>query len=202
MASAGTAGAPPPRPRWSSRERADPARPVPPVPCPPQPTATRCCTVATAAGSTTGTRTTRSAGTPWLADRFRGSTVTFWNLLAIAVASLVVLRAATSESIPLLAVSFTGLFVLTGIGNGSVYRMIPAVFHAESLTGGARTANQDRRLASALVGIAGAIGAFGGVLVQLAFRQSFLSYGDGTAAHVAFSLVCAAVTWAVDLIRG
>ena len=137
-----------------------------------------------------------------LADRFRGSTVTFWNFLAMAVASLVVLRAATSDSIPLLALSFTVLFVLTGIGNGSVYKMIPAVFHAESLMGGVRTANQDRRLASALVGIAGAIGAFGGVLVQLAFRQSFLSYGDGTAAYVAFTafyLVCAAVTWAVYL---
>ena len=73
---------------------------------------------------------------------------------------------------------------------------------AESLTGGTRTANQDRRLASALVGIAGAIGAFGGVLVQLAFRESFLTYGDGSAAYVAFTvfyLICAAVTWAVYL---
>jgi NNP family nitrate/nitrite transporter-like MFS transporter len=137
-----------------------------------------------------------------LADRFRGSTVTFWNFLAMAAASLVVLRAASSDSIPLLAASFTVLFVLTGIGNGSVYKMIPAVFHAESLRGGARSANQDRRLASALVGIAGAVGAFGGVLVQLAFRESFLAYGDGTAAYVAFTafyLVCAAVTWAVYL---
>jgi MFS transporter, NNP family, nitrate/nitrite transporter len=137
-----------------------------------------------------------------LADRFRGSTVTFWNFLAMAVASLVVLRAASSDSIPLLAASFTVLFVLTGIGNGSVYKMIPAVFHAESLMGGARSANQDRRLASALVGIAGAVGAFGGVLVQLAFRESFLAYGDGTAAYVtfiAFYLVCAVVTWAVYL---
>ena len=137
-----------------------------------------------------------------LADRFRGSAVTFWNFLAMAVASLVVLRAATSDSIPLLAASFTVLFVLTGIGNGSVYKMIPAVFHAESLMGGARSANQDRRLASALVGIAGAIGAFGGVLVQLAFRESFLAFGDGSAAYVAFTafyLVCAAVTWAVYL---
>jgi MFS transporter, NNP family, nitrate/nitrite transporter len=137
-----------------------------------------------------------------LADRFRGSMVTFWNFLAMAVASLLVLRAAASDSIPLLAMSFSVLFVLTGIGNGSVYKMIPAVFHAESLMGGARSANQDRRLASALVGIAGAVGAFGGVLVQLAFRESFLTYGDGTAAYIvfiAFYLVCAVVTWAVYL---
>ena len=135
-----------------------------------------------------------------LADRYKGSTVTFWNFLAMTVAASLVLAAASSESIPLLAVSFTVLFALTGIGNGSVYKMIPAIFHAESLQGGARSGNQDRRLASALVGIAGAVGAFGGVLVQLAFRESFLAYGNGSAAYVsfiAFYVACAAVTWAV-----
>jgi NNP family nitrate/nitrite transporter-like MFS transporter len=137
-----------------------------------------------------------------LADRYRGSIVTFWNFLAMTVAALVVLVAARTDSIPMLALSFTVLFVLTGVGNGSVYKMIPAVFHAESLSGGTRTAGQDRRLASALVGIAGAVGAFGGVLVQLAFRESFLSYGDGTAAYLAFVvfyIVCAAVTWVMYL---
>ncbi len=66
----------------------------------------------------------------------------------------------------------------------------------------ARTGDQDRRLASALVGIAGAVGAFGGVLVQLAIRESFLRRGDAEIAYVAFIgfyLVCAAVTWAVYL---
>lgn len=137
-----------------------------------------------------------------LADRYKGSTVTFWNFIAMTVASILVLMAAQSDSIPLLAVAFTVLFALTGLGNGSVYKMIPAIFHAQSLHGGegSRTASQDRRLASALVGIAGAIGAFGGVLVQIAFRQSFLSYGDGSAAYVSFIVfyvVCAIVTWAV-----
>ena len=135
-----------------------------------------------------------------LADRFRGSTVTLWTFLAMTVASLLVLAASRTDSIPLLALSFSVLFVLTGLGNGAVYKMIPAVFHAQSLQGGGRTAGHDRRLASALVGIAGAIGAFGGVLVQLAFRESFLRYGDGSAAYLAFLgfyLVCAVVTWAV-----
>ncbi len=136
-----------------------------------------------------------------LADRYKGSTVTFWNFLAMTVAALVVLWAASSESISLLAVSFTVLFCLTGLGNGSVYKMIPAIFHAESLRGeGTRTSKQDRRLASALVGIAGAVGAFGGVLVQLAFRESFLQRGSAGIAYIAFIafyLVCAAITWAV-----
>jgi NNP family nitrate/nitrite transporter-like MFS transporter len=141
-----------------------------------------------------------------LADRYRGSTVTFWTFLAMTAAAGVVLLAADSGSIPMLAASFSVLFVLTGVGNGSVYKMIPAVFHAQSLRGGprdgGRSATQDRRLASALVGIAGAVGAFGGVLVQLAFRESFLRLGTGSAAYlafIAFYVVCAAVTWAVYL---
>ncbi len=87
-----------------------------------------------------------------LADRFRGSTVTFWNFLAMTAAATLVLLASRSDSIPLLATAFTVLFVLTGVGNGSVYKMIPAIFHAESMRDGGteagRNAQQDRRLAA------------------------------------------------------
>ena len=50
----------------------------------------------------------------------------------------------------------------------------------------------------------GAIGAFGGVLVNLAFRQSYLTSksGDGAVmAFIAFYAVCCLVTWAVFLRR-
>ena len=58
------------------------------------------------------------------------------------------------------------------------------------------------RMSGALIGIAGAIGAFGGVLVNLAFRQSFLTTGSGESAYlafIAFYVVCVVVTWAVYL---
>ncbi|MGA8210709.1 MAG: MFS transporter [Nocardioidaceae bacterium] len=141
-----------------------------------------------------------------LADRYQGSVVSFWNFVAMTVAGVVVLVASRADSIPVFVVVFTLLFVLTGVGNGSVYKMIPAIFHAESTTRlayGADLAHerrQARRLASALVGVAGAVGAFGGVLVQLAFRQSFLSLGTGTAAYIGFIVfyaVCALVTYVV-----
>jgi NNP family nitrate/nitrite transporter-like MFS transporter len=48
----------------------------------------------------------------------------------------------------------------------------------------------------------GAIGAFGGVLVNLAFRQSFLTYKSADAAYIgfiAFYALCFAVTWFVYL---
>lgn len=54
------------------------------------------------------------------------------------------------------------------------------------------------------MGLIGAVGALGGVGINLAFRQSFLSYGSGTGAFVAFLAcyaVCFAVTWAVYLRR-
>jgi NNP family nitrate/nitrite transporter-like MFS transporter len=56
------------------------------------------------------------------------------------------------------------------------------------------------RRSGALIGLAGAIGALGGVLVNLSFRQSFLTFktGDGAyIAFIAFYAICFAVTWAV-----
>ena len=56
------------------------------------------------------------------------------------------------------------------------------------------------RRSGALIGLAGAIGALGGVLVNLAFRQSFLTFetGDGAyIAFIAFYAICFVVTWAV-----
>ncbi|NUR58924.1 MAG: NarK/NasA family nitrate transporter [Catenulispora sp.] len=141
-----------------------------------------------------------------LADRWGGSKVTLWNFVAMTVVSTAVLATSHAKSVPLFVTAFTVLFALTGIGNGSVYKMIPAIFHARAatrLSAGADSEQENfqaRRLASALVGVAGAIGAFGGVLVQIAFRQSFLSTGTGDAAYIAFIAfyaVCAVLTWAV-----
>jgi MFS transporter, NNP family, nitrate/nitrite transporter len=134
-----------------------------------------------------------------LADRLGGARVTFWNFVAMAAAATVVLVASTHHSLPLFVAGFVALFVFSGIGNGSTYKMIPAIFRARAAGIGDDGA---RRLSGALIGIAGAIGAFGGVLVNVAFRQSFLAYhtGDGAyLAFIAFYAVCVVVTWAVYL---
>ena len=101
------------------------------------------------------------------------------------------------HSLPLFISGFTLLFVFAGIGNGSTYKMIPAIFRARSAD-----PTEARRLSGAVIGIAGAVGAFGGVLVNLAFRQSFLDTGEGNAAYaafIAFYAICFAVTWWVYL---
>jgi NNP family nitrate/nitrite transporter-like MFS transporter len=96
--------------------------------------------------------------------------------------------------------------VLSGLGNGSTYKMIPAIFRAKAalaVAGGADAEAADRgarRASRALIGVAGAVGALGGVGVNLVLRQSFLSNGtaDGAyAAFIAFFVGCLTVTWVV-----
>jgi NNP family nitrate/nitrite transporter-like MFS transporter len=133
------------------------------------------------------------------------------NFIAMAVGAAVVLIASQVESLPLFLLGFVLLFVLSGIGNGSTYKMIPAIFRAKAMdavatgTDSAAADKQALRMSGALIGIAGAIGAFGGVLVNLAFRQSFLTTGSGDGAYIAFIAfyaVCVVVTWVVYLRPG
>jgi NNP family nitrate/nitrite transporter-like MFS transporter len=146
-----------------------------------------------------------------LADRFGGATITFVNFIAMAIGAAVVLIASQVESLPLFLLGFVLLFVFSGVGNGSTYTMIPAIFRSKAMdavAAGTDPAVADRhalRMSGALIGIAGAIGAFGGVLVNLAFRQSFLSTGSGDGAYIAFIAfyaVCVVVTWVVYLRPG
>jgi NNP family nitrate/nitrite transporter-like MFS transporter len=141
-----------------------------------------------------------------LADRHGGSRVTVVIFTAMAAGGTLILIASVIESLPLFLLGFIGLFVLTGLGNGSVYKMIPAIFTARAALAVRAGADptladrQARRSSRALIGIAGAIGALGGVGVNLALRQSFLSNGSADAAYAAFIayfVVCLVVTWAV-----
>jgi MFS transporter, NNP family, nitrate/nitrite transporter len=133
----------------------------------------------------------------WLADRVGGARTTTANFVAMAVAASVVLVASRQSSLVLFYVGFVTLFVLSGVGNGSIYKMIPAVFLIRY-----QDEHEARRMANAVIGIAGAVGAFGGVLVNIAFRQSFLAYSTGDAAYltfIAFYLICTVVAWVVYL---
>jgi NNP family nitrate/nitrite transporter-like MFS transporter len=128
----------------------------------------------------------------WLADRFGGARVTFWNFALMTAAGGVLLAASASASLRLFCAGFIVLFALSGLGNGSTYKMIPAIFPA-------------RRLSGAVIGIAGAAGALGGAAVNLALRQSFLASGTGVPAYIAFIasyVICMAVTWVIYLRPG
>ncbi|MEU7114391.1 nitrate/nitrite transporter [Streptomyces sp. NPDC046182] len=142
-----------------------------------------------------------------LADKHGGARITLWNFGGMAVATGVVVYASVIESLTVFLVGFIALFVLSGLGNGSTYKMIPAIFlaqgHRKGLSGEQAEA-YGRRLSGAAMGLIGAVGALGGLGINLAFRQSFQTAGTGTAAFVAFLLfyaACIVVTWAVYLRR-
>ncbi|MGF1430075.1 MFS transporter [Kitasatospora sp. LaBMicrA B282] len=145
-----------------------------------------------------------------LADRLGGARVTCGTFVAMAAGAGLVLVASQRHSLPLFLTGFVALFVLSGLGNGSTYKMIPALFRARAaraVADGADPAAAERlatRRTAAVIGLAGAIGAFGGVLVNLAFRQAFLADHQGDDAYLVFLgyyALCLLLTWAVYLRR-
>ncbi|MDA2814298.1 NarK/NasA family nitrate transporter [Nocardiopsis sp. RSe5-2] len=145
-----------------------------------------------------------------LADRFGGARVTLWNFAAMAAGTGLIIAASASGSLAVFTSAFIVLFVLTGIGNGSTYKMIPAIYAARAA--GRASAGADRRgaeehfrrVSGAALGLVGAVGAMGGVGINLVFRQSFDATGGAVPAYAAFLayyLVCLAITWAVYLRR-
>ncbi|MBO9520004.1 MAG: NarK/NasA family nitrate transporter [Nocardioidaceae bacterium] len=118
---------------------------------------------------------------------------------------------ANSDLFPWFLVAFLFIFAATGIGNGSTYRMIPAIQKTYAANVG-EAGSTERILAeakapneaSAVLGIAGAIGALGGFLIPITFSSPWVK--DPVAAtHSAFVIfagfyvVCLAVTWAFYL---
>ncbi|HTQ18446.1 nitrate/nitrite transporter [Mycobacterium sp.] len=152
-----------------------------------------------------------------LADRIGGGRVTFavFGLMMVAAGILVSAstlghRGAGPAPVAMMVgyvIGFVALFILSGIGNGSVYKMIPSIFEARShflQVSESERRQWSRSMSGALIGLAGAVGALGGVGVNLALRQSYLSSGTATAAFWAFALfyVAAAVlTWAIYVRR-
>lgn len=98
-------------------------------------------------------------------------------------------------------VGFLALFILSGIGNASVFKLIPSIFEARSRsldTGEPQRQHWARTHASALIGLASTVGALGGVAINLTLRQSYASTGSETSAYWIFMaayVVASIVTW-------
>src|SRR4051794_9674774 len=69
----------------------------------------------------------------WLSDRIGGANVTFWNFIAMGMATIGVIYFVDIKQFAGFLTMFLILFVATGVGNGSTYRMIPAIFREERL---------------------------------------------------------------------
>jgi len=138
-----------------------------------------------------------------LADRLGGARVTIVAFAVMATGTVGAILALRSGSFGLFFGSFLLLFLATGAGNGSVYRMIPAVFRH----GAGDAADRARRakVAAGCIGIAGAVGAIGGFLIPRGFAISTTRTGGIEAALwviVGMYAVMAVTTWAVYARRG
>jgi NNP family nitrate/nitrite transporter-like MFS transporter len=140
-----------------------------------------------------------------LADKIGGAKVTFWNFVAMGIATLGVMYYVDIKSFPGFLTMFLVLFVATGIGNGSTYRMIPSIFREEKLRNagpGSEAKAAALRAgvleAAAALGFIGAIGACGGYLIPRGFGASIAMTGGphlALAVFLTFYITCIALTW-------
>ncbi|MBM7517263.1 MFS transporter [Nocardioides nitrophenolicus] len=169
-----------------------------------------------------------------LADRFGGARVTVAAFAGLVLGTLGILGTlamltpiptaagpaqtaavdANAGVFPLFLGVFLVVFACTGIGNGSTYKMIPAIHRTDAVLATA-DGSPERELAlldgtkrsSAAVGIIGAVGAIGGFLIPITFNSPWVSEPlaatkSAFAVFAGFYVVCLAVTWAVYRRRG
>jgi NNP family nitrate/nitrite transporter-like MFS transporter len=141
-----------------------------------------------------------------LADKIGGATVTFWNFIAMGAATIGVMYFVEVKEFAGFLAMFLVLFVTTGIGNGSTYRMIPSIFREEKLRE-AKGSGESGRLAAikaasieaaAALGSIGAVGACGGYLIPRGFGASIAATGAPHLAlevFLAFYITCIGLTW-------
>ncbi|MEX3938006.1 NarK family nitrate/nitrite MFS transporter [Paraburkholderia sp. BR10937] len=149
----------------------------------------------------------------WISDKLGGARVTLWTFLAMIVAVMGVIAFLPGGALGGAQGSFAGflamfvvLFALTGIGNGSTFRMIPVIFltHHQRAAKGNGDDVQRSALAeagkesAAVLGFAGAMGAYGGFFIPKSFGSSLEMTGSPVGAlvcFIGFYVVCAVVTW-------
>ena len=146
----------------------------------------------------------------WLADKLGGARVTLWNFIVMAIAVVgvtVFLPSAGNEGhFGGFFVCFLVLFLTTGIGNGSTFRMIPVIFLTEAMRGVdknnaaavAQANKEGNTLGAATLGFTAAMAAYGGFFIPKSYGSSIALTGAPHAAlwcFAAFYLVCIAVTW-------
>jgi NNP family nitrate/nitrite transporter-like MFS transporter len=161
----------------------------------------------------------------WLADKYGGARVTLCTFGAMIAGTLGVLWSlaqlapnptqdpaialANESMFPWFLAAFLFVFAATGIGNGSTFRMIPVLWQnaAKKATpaGGAERATalaRSTKEASAVIGIASAVGAIGGFLIPLSFGAPWIddpveAVQTSFAVFTVFYAVCLATTWVV-----
>jgi NNP family nitrate/nitrite transporter-like MFS transporter len=146
----------------------------------------------------------------WIADKLGGARVTFWNFIVMAASVVGILaflpRGGTDGNFWGFLAMFILMFVTTGIGNGSTFRMIPVIFLTERVRDaeGKGAAAQEQALkdaakeAAAVIGFSSAFAAYGAFFIPKAFGSSIRLTGSPESAlygFLAFYVTCIVVTW-------
>ena len=146
----------------------------------------------------------------WLADKMGGARVTLWNFMVMIAAVFAVLNFLPHEGSQgnfygFLAM-FMLLFVTTGVGNGSTFRMIPVIFRTlhERSSAGQSAAIKEQAIknagkeAAAVLGFSSAVAAYGAFFIPKSFGTSMaLTGGPHMALYVfiSFYVSCILLTW-------
>ena len=141
-----------------------------------------------------------------LADKVGGAIVTFWNFIVMGAATLGVMYFIEAKEFAGFLAMFLIVFITTGVGNGSTYRMIPSIFREEKLREATAAGEMAKSLAlkaasiesGAALGFIGAIGACGGYLIPRGFGASIAATGGPYLAleiYLTFYATCLVLTW-------
>lgn len=124
----------------------------------------------------------------WIADKLGGARVTFWNYVIMVIAVGAVMYFLPSEtregSFMGYLVSFMVLFITTGIGNGSTFRMIPVIFknvlerEHPNQVGTEPLFVEIRKESAAVVGFTSAVAAYGAFFIPKMFGSGLGVYGS------------------------
>ncbi|MGB5112020.1 MAG: nitrate/nitrite transporter [Mycobacterium sp.] len=155
-----------------------------------------------------------------LADKVGGGKITLYVFVAMIFAAGILVTAGvlddsasgapTGAQMGAYVAGFILLFILSGLGNGSTYKMIPSIFEAKAQNHDEWSKDEkaawSRSMSGALIGFAGAVGALGGVFINIVLRMSYVSDAKSATnafwVFLGFYVVCAFVTWFVFLRMG
>ncbi len=142
----------------------------------------------------------------WLADKLGGALVTLWVFVGQAVGILLAIIFLNQGEFWGFFGAFLFLFLFSGLGNGSTFKMIPVLFRQWHLTAVPELTPNTRKKAisqaetesGSVLAFSGGIGAFGGFFIPLAFSRSVEMTGatvSALAAFFGFYCICIGLTW-------
>lgn len=147
----------------------------------------------------------------WMADKLGGASVTLWNFIVMIAAVFGVLYflplGGSSGNFWGFFSMFMVLFITTGIGNGSTFRMIPIICRTTYMRDAdeenvdtviAKASREPGMRAAAVLGFSSALAAYGAFFIPKAYGTSIAMTGSPAGAlyvFIGYYVTCLAITW-------